>query len=444
MPPMPNWTSRRLVVAIFFSLILSGCGSDTGFVPADFVPAEGSVQFVNMMSDSPEVTILHGLNQFRVRYPVAVPIEVRFVDRYDWRIAYLNSQNQEITVAQADDQQILESTLTTFLFMGTLRNANIQIVDYAVLPFEERPDGLAEMWFASNITNFAMVDIYVTAYQEDLATQTPLTTLTSGTYSELISVPSGTQRQLRITPAGSNTLLFDSGPIEIPEKSRDLIALVDDFGFDSEAHVDVIRSLTVAGTIISDFSQPATGRIGNYSSTAFINANIGDVAFTGVSQSNRSGYLQTGIGDQNLTVESGAGDLLEQSTQRMRTGSIQSVYTFDNPDSATQPATRSLTLIETPRPIIDRALFKFANGSNQTIDLYVLAGGQTPDNTGPLLNNLTFQGSGTTESLAQEIDFLVTTADGSQELAQLTATLLEGENYTLLFDNDQVLQLVRN
>ena len=55
--------SRGLLITLAASLILVGCGSDPGFnEETDFVRKEGAVQFVNMMADSPELTMIHGLN----------------------------------------------------------------------------------------------------------------------------------------------------------------------------------------------------------------------------------------------------------------------------------------------------------------------------------------------------------------------------------------------
>ena len=149
---------------------LSGCGSDPGFnEDTDFAVDEGSAQFVNLMSDSPNLTILHGLSRTSVQFPFTSPIEVRAADDYDWEIVYLNDPNEfnsdnQIVVAEGSDQIVKKDSLSTFLFMGTIAQPNIQIVDHDALPQSERPEGEAQLWFANNANTFAMVDIFVTAF----------------------------------------------------------------------------------------------------------------------------------------------------------------------------------------------------------------------------------------------------------------------------------------
>ena len=170
------WTKPQYGAALLFLLLLAACGSDSGFnKKEDFASKEGGVQFVNMMPDSPEVTIIHGFDNTQVPFPVSAPIEVRFEDKYDWRIAYLDSSGKEITVIKDENQPITEYFLSTFLFMGSLQQPDVQIVDREILPVEDKPADMADIWFASNITNHPMVDIYITAFSADLATSAVLT-----------------------------------------------------------------------------------------------------------------------------------------------------------------------------------------------------------------------------------------------------------------------------
>jgi len=434
------WTKPRYGAALLFVLLLAACGSDPGFnKKEDFASKEGRVQFVNMMPDSPEVTIIHGFDQTQVPFPVSAPIEVRFEDKYDWRIAYLDSSGKEITVIKDENQQITEDFLSTFLFMGSIQQPDVQIVDREIVPLEDKPADMADVWFASNITNHPMVDIYITDFGAEITTSTVLTTLTSGSSSQQFSVGAGTEKQLRITVAGSVDILFDSGSIEIPENSLDLYALVDDFGPSAADHVDVIRSLTVAGSDITDVSQSGSARLGNFTSFETIEATIGSVIFPSTTQEDRSTYQEVADGEQTLIVTSD-GTQLEELVLNVRLGSFQSVYTFDNIDAQTQPATNSLIVPDEHRPIVDRSLFKFVNGSNQTVDLYALRDNKTLENSLPLIDDISLGGTATNEALSEVINFVVTSSDATETLASLVVDLMESERYTLIFEDEGIIQ----
>lgn len=434
------WTKPRYGAALLFVLLLAACGSDPGFnKKEDFASKEGRVQFVNMMPDSPEVTIIHGFDQTQVPFPVSAPIEVRFEDKYDWRIAYLDSSGKEITVIKDENQQITEDFLSTFLFMGSIQQPDVQIVDREIVPLEDKPADMADVWFASNITNHPMVDIYITDFGAEITASTVLTTLTSGSSSQQFSVGAGTEKQLRITVAGSVDILFDSGSIEIPENSLDLYALVDDFGPSAADHVDVIRSLTVAGSDITDVSQSGSARLGNFTSFETIEATIGSVIFPSTTQEDRSTYQEVADGEQTLIVTSD-GTQLEELVLNVRLGIFQSVYTFDNVDAQTQPATNSLIVPDEHRPIVDRSLFKFVNGSNQTVDLYALRDNKTLENSLPLIDDISLGGTATNEALSEVINFVVTSSDATETLASLVVDLMESESYTLIFEDEGIIQ----
>ena len=55
---------------------------------------------------------------------------------------------------------------------------------------------------------------------EDLEDITPLVTLNSGAFSDLFPVFSGLDKQIRVKATDSGRLIFDSGPIELPDKSN--------------------------------------------------------------------------------------------------------------------------------------------------------------------------------------------------------------------------------
>lgn len=435
---MPRWIAgvgALLIVTTF----LSGCGSDPGFSDEQFIPADGTAQFVNMMPDSPQVRMFHGIYTEDVSFPFASPVDIRPVDRYDWEIAYVNAAGDRINIAEAENQQISEDTLSTFLYMGTTTQPNIQIVDTPTVPQADRIEGTADVWFASNSTAFDMLDIYMLDADTDIATEAPLTTVTSGTFSQLISVPSGTSRRLTVTVAGTSQVVFDSGAIEIVDRRQELFAIVDDFGPGASNHVDVIRTLAASRSIIRDVSQGVETRAGNYSNFADLNLTVGGTSFTNIAQDSISAYQVTTNGTQSIVTEVG-GNVTEETELVFLRGSYHSVISFNDSENAGQ--TRSVTVLDATRPTRDRSGFKFVNGSNQTVDLYGLRDGQDTDDVPPLLSDVGFGGTNTTETFSENVRFLVTTPDQSENLGELTQTLIAGENYTLIFDSQGDLHLL--
>lgn len=434
---MPSW---KVGVGTLFltSILLTGCGSDPGFTDDQFRATEGSVQFVNMMADSPQVRMFHGLTQDDVAFPFTSPEEIRFVDRYDWEIAYQNAANDRVTVAEGENQQISENVLSTFLFMGNTAQPNIQIVDTPVVPVAERPEGMADVWFAANMSQ-DMVDIYLIDSTASIADSAPLVTVTNGTFTQLFTVPSGDTRRLWVTLAGTDEVLFDSGELIIVGQTQELFALVRDFGPDNDAHVDVIRSRSQSRSVIQDFSQPLEVRSGNYSSFGALDVTASDVSFPSVSANSFSGYQRATNGTQPVTTST-AGTLLEETELPFFRGLFQSVVSFNDPDNPDQ--TRTVAVLDSGRSITDRAEFKFINGSGVTVDVYLLRDGQDTDEVPPFLNDVGFGGTTTREAFPENLRFVVTSADGAETLASLSQTLQNLGSYSLIFDSQNTIHLV--
>lgn len=438
--PIRNTQPGLLLLAI---LLLSACGSDSGFdEDTDFIVADGLVQHVNMMPDSPEVIMIHGLDQAAVGFPFAESIQARPVDKYDWRIAYLDADNDEVTVAEGEDQQVSENGLSTFLWMGSLTQPNIQIVDAPYIRPAARPVGLADVWFASNLTSYPMVDIYLTDLGAVLADVTPLATVTSGGFTSRFSVASGTGQQLRVTVAGSEELLFDSGTLEIPDQAEDFYALVDDFGPNAANHVNVIRSFGLEGTTIQDESQAGSVRAGNYSEQPSITVSLGTTIYPDIDKLTRSGSQETQNGIVDFTVTDPVGAILEESPTTISRGTFQSTYTFENNTTDATLTTRSLITADSFRLIRDRVWFKFINGSNESVDLYVLRPGQDIDEVPPFLDNVGFAATVDRESIATTIEYVVRNADNTETLARASNDNVEGISYTLVYDTEGVLHIL--
>ena len=434
--------SRGLLITLVASLILVGCGSDPGFnEETDFVRKEGAVQFVNMMADSPELTMIHGLNNQTIRFPFTTGGDIRFEDRYDWRLAYRDSNLDEVTVAEAEDQQILENTLSTFLLMGSLSQPDVQIVDVGLPAIEDRTEDSAVIWFAANLSAISMVDLYLLESGAVLSDAAPLASLNSGSFTTTLTVDSGDNLHLIVTIAGSQDVLFDSGQISLPDRSVDLFALVDDFGPEGTIHIDVIRGSSVTGGIMPDVSQTTLTRVTNYSSLGELDVIVADTEFAAVGPGTQTDYTDTSADGQNIAVNQGAETIFEDSAE-LFAGGFHSFLMFDNDDTDT--ALTPILIRDEFRTIKERAYFQFINGSAETIDFYALIDDQDTDDTAPVLRDTQTIASGIGEVPIGETRFVVRTADSQETLGSTQLTLQEGFTYTLVYESNGGLQVVLN
>jgi len=435
-------TSRIFLISLAASLALVGCGSDPGFnEDTDFVRKEGAVQFVNMIADSPELTMIHGLTNQTIRFPFTSGIDTRFEDRYDWRLAFRKSNLDEVTVAEAEDQQILENTLSTFLLMGTINQPNVQIIDVPISPIEERTEGSALIWFAANLSAISMVDLYLINSGALLGESAPLISLDSGNFTNALTVDSGNEQRLIITVAGSQDVVFDSGQITLADKSIDLFALVDDFGPEGTSRVDVIRSNSETGSIMPDIGQATAARVINYSSLEPLDVVIADTIISAANTGLQTDYRPTSGGSQNIRINQDNETLFEESAELFG-GGFHSLLVFDTNDS--ESSLKPILVRDEFRAIKERVYFQFINGSAETIDLYALISDQEIDDTAPILRDAGSVASGIGEVPIGETRFVIRTADNQETLGSTQLTLQEGNTYTLIYEGNAGLQAVVN
>ncbi|MBT4494348.1 MAG: DUF4397 domain-containing protein [Gammaproteobacteria bacterium] len=436
------WIRLRTVTALLSVVIITGCGSDPGFnEETDFILKEGSAQFINLMPDSPELTIIHGLTQSQARHAESSGIELRYEDKYDWRIAYLDADSREVTVARQDDQQITENMLSTFLIMGNLTQPNILVVDVSVPTPDQLSDDSSEVWFGSNLSATSMVDVYVTDFGLDLSEASPLTSVDSGGYTNLFTVDAGDSRQLRITVAGTKDLLFDSGILQIPGQNLILFALADNFGPNGSAHIKVVSSSLSNSESIADVSQETKARVASFSDTESLNVAIGSNSFDSITRGSPTDYRTTPAGTQTFTVSLDGSTIIEDSGT-LTTGEFHSLMVFDNPD--TDPELLTFIVADRFRNISDRVLFQFVNGSSQTIDFYALRIDQSQEDFAPTYNDIQNVATGVTEILSGQARFIITNSSGSETLASTELNLTEGTSYTVVFDSSGELQVLQD
>ena len=165
---------------------------------AVFVRKEGAAQFVNMIADSPELTMIHGINRTSVTFGLASPVEIRFEDKYDWEIGYFKNNNDFKQLKEGEDQQVLENYNSVFLLMGNTAQPLVLVNNIELVPVDQRPEDASSIWFAANLSNHSMIDVYLTSHGDALSASSPLTSVDSGNFTALFSVPAGENQQIRM------------------------------------------------------------------------------------------------------------------------------------------------------------------------------------------------------------------------------------------------------
>ncbi len=426
--PVPKMTSIILSI-----LLMAGCGSDPGFDRNTvFINPNGAVQFVNMIGDSPELTVLHGLNTTQVAFGFASTLTTRVVDDYDWRVAYRDANNSEVTIARAENTSLAEEDLSTFLLMGTTGQADVQVVNYRITPIADRVDTKTEVWFAANSAKFPMFDLYITEADADLATSLPVATVTSGAFTELFTIDAGANKRLRITEAAGSTVLFDSRVLNLPGASREMFAIVDNFGTNGENYVGVVRANSTTGGRLSNWAQPTSLRFANFTTRGPIDFQLGPLTESALAHAVIPAYQSVSSDDATLVIKDQENNVLLSSEISPGTGEFQSLLLFDSTD----PVVAAIVTADDRRSVVARSNIQFVNGSQEVVDIFFLRAGNTTTNTTPAINDLTFTASGNGETRPGDVTITVTGASDTTTRSTLSTTLEEGKNYTFVFDNE--------
>lgn len=433
-PQLQRRSFLTLLAVLSLATGLSGCGSDPGFDErVDFARNSGEVQSVNMIADSPQVNVLFGFEQSNVGFAFTSGLEVRVEDDYDWEIRYLDEAGETINLATGTNQTVTQNVVTTFLMFGTIAQPDIQIVNSTQLPVADRPENQTEVWFASNLSRFPVVDVYVTDHDAELGA--PLASVTSGSFTNTFTVSPGENRQIRVMEAGTSNLLFDSGPLILVDQVLELFALVDDFGPQPETNVDVIRSLGPTQTVIADFSQAMEVRTANYSTQEPLSISLPTRDFGEINRGTVTGFLEATPGTQSVTFSSAATEIGTQEIDLFR-GRFQSVLVFDNDSAESQPAVRAVVTTENFRARSDRALIQVINGSNDLIDVYALRDDQQIESTAPVFNDLGLTTSTLTELRPGNVRVVITNTDRSSTFLDVSLQIVSGDSLTYVIDSE--------
>jgi hypothetical protein len=258
---------RRLLLLATAAVLLPACGvfdDDDNDAPA--APADGTalLEVVHASSNAPNVNLI--LNGTPLRAGTDVPFKAALAarvtpDENSLEVEAIIPGGNSVVIGPADLPTPDDTRVTVFA-------ANLVAdIEPIVLSAPEAELGAGEarvrvLHAAPTVTPVAaMVDIYVTAPDADLAAEAPLTTLMFGEASAEPGavVPAGDYR-IRVTPAGDDTVVFDSGTVAVAE-GADLIVAAVDSTVPGDAPISLLVLDGTGALEILDSETPSTVRV---------------------------------------------------------------------------------------------------------------------------------------------------------------------------------------
>ena len=420
---------RKLLTVSVFSIALAACGDDDDVVIIDETPTLTSdLRIIHGVPDAPTVNIyagaavLAGLENvdyqvssgwitvdegtYAVRVEANVPGGTADVITASLTLEGEKSYNV-LAVGSTADGTIEPLVVSTDRSSITAGNVRVQIVHAAVAA--------------------PMVDIYVTAPDADIEAEQPLATASFKDSTGQVEVAGG-DYQIRITAAGSKTVVFDSGTINLPADADLLVVATQNTGTGSSP----VTLLVADGTSsfkIWDVNSKANVRVVHAVSDApavDVIANNALTLFDGISYPDVTAYVAVDAGDYTIdVVVDGAEDTVAIDDAAISVKSGMFYTAFANSDLASIGLD---LVVDVPRPIATAAKVRIFHASPDasTVDIYVTLDGNISA-VGPTFPGVPFTTPILTETGYVELaagDYVVTvTGAGSKDAAIETGNL---------------------
>ena len=143
-----------------------------------------------------------------------------------------------------------------------------------------------------------------------------------------------------------------------------------------------------------------------------------------------------------MITTTGPAGTTASETPFLPAGQYLSVVVVDDVGAEAQPASRIAVVETNLRPVQDRAHFQLVNSSDVTIDFYALREDESTDDIAPTFNDLATGVTGVIEVLTGQARFVAQTADNASDIDSVTADLMAGKSYTVVFDGQQRLTII--
>lgn len=430
MPPMRTAAS----LTILFSVLAGGCSDNDNDSSAQTQPplATGSLEVIHASQDAPPVDVRIAGNLIYSGLPYKDARTSDFaVGDYTIEVDGI-VPGGNVTVIPADGQPapvigLAEDERVTVVAAGDVANiAPIVLRDTA----PEVADDSVRLRVLHAASSAPAVDVYVTAPGAVLDAPTGTFSFGDTLTPQPLEVPAG-QYQIRVAVPGSPpTVVYDSGPIDLPGGTSLVVAAVTNTG-PGAAPISLLASTGAAVLEFPDVATPSAVRVIHASPDApnvdvvanddFLNRPVVDLQF-----GTATDYLELAPGPLNAKVVPTGLDapVVIDADLDLAQGESYSVYAA-GPLAAIEP----LVLVEDVRRVATEARLRLVHASPSAgdVDIYVTPGGTGGDLTGvePAFTAVPFLADTGSVSLAPGSYDVVVTAAGTQvpAIGPVTLTL---------------------
>lgn len=255
---------------------------------------------------------------------------------------------------------------------------------------EELTEGNVRATVVHVAENAPLVDVYITAFNDDINAAQANVTLDYKANSGSIEVPGG-EYQIRITPAGSKTVVFDSGAIELPANNEFLVLATSNVA-PGDSPVALTISNGTTSSVVLDTNTPAALRAVHGVADApavDIIANNDIALFDSAEYTNVTDYLNVASGDYDVDVavaSDNATVAIDDANVSLEAGMYYTAVANN------ELATIDLDLItDRPRRVATAVQVRIFHAASLTsdIDIYLTADGEIADAT-PIFTDIPY------------------------------------------------------
>ena len=426
------FTSKNSIRLLFISMLgflllgLSACHDD---------PEKATVQVIHASPDAPAVNViangnalLQSFNYGNVSGKTELDAGTLNVD-----VQALLADMTTPSVIGPTDLELEKNTNTIIIAANSVANIEPIIIT-------RNDAGVASDKTRVNIIHAApnapQVDIYVTAVDADLSNSSITATAAFKDSSGELEVDSGTY-QIRITPAGTQTVVFDSGAVELTGGS-DLAILAIENTLTGSSPVQLLIASGTAGAFINDVNMPAELRVTHLSPDAPAVDVVANDGFTAplvpnLSYGNTAGFVELDPASYNVKVvpTGTTTPVVIEADLALLAGGNYSVYATDVLETI-----EPLVLSRDRRRVATEAKLDIIHASPAAgnVDIYLTAPGTNIDSIDPNFSNIAFRASSDFLSIiAGDYDVTITpTGEKTAAIGPATITLAAGGIYTAI------------
>ncbi|GGO70859.1 DUF4397 domain-containing protein [Bowmanella pacifica] len=375
----------KLLTISMMTAALSGCwlDDDDSVAPTPTpepeppAPASTYVRVTHAVSDAPKVNILANGSILaeleNVDYQVSSPWIALDEGSYSIQVDAQLPMDTQTPVIGPVDLAFMGNKTYDILAVGKVATIEPLIIEN---DFTQVSAGNARVQIVHGAADAPMVDIYVTAPEDDLSSAQALATLSFKEHTAQTEVSAGDYR-VRVTPAGSQDVVFDSGTLTLPEGLDAMVTATDNVGAGASP-VTLLLSTAEGSSMVWDANAGAHVRVVHGVADApavdilLNNASTPAApSLDGVAFLQQSGYLPLAEGDYLVDVVADADNsvvVIDDAVLTLQQGAIYTAMAHN------QLANIALgVLLDTPRPLATAAKVRIVHASPSAgnVDIYV-------------------------------------------------------------------------